>query len=56
MQRHVDKDEFGGDVIFKTPEIPRCPICSSIVSQEDVTHVRDTYLNTAGLEDKIYNP
>jgi len=51
MLRHVDKDEFGGDMIYKVPAIARCPICRSIVSEEDVMHVRDTYLNSNELED-----
>ncbi len=30
MTRHVDKDEFGGDVIFEVPEVKRCPVCMSV--------------------------
>jgi hypothetical protein len=36
MKRHVEKDEFGGDIEYKASEIKRCPICRSQASTADV--------------------
>jgi hypothetical protein len=36
MKRHVEKDEFGGEIEYKASEMKRCPICRSLASVDDV--------------------
>ena len=51
MKRHVDKNEFGGDVITDVPEVKRCPVCRSVAGESDVNLVRNAYANDKELED-----
>ena len=52
--RHVEKDEFGGDLIFEIPEVKRCAICGSVAGEDDVQHVQEMYTSDKQIEDNSY--
>jgi len=55
MNRHIEKDEFGGNVVYKLKSKKKCPICRMLVQQDDVNHIKDKYMHHPELEDNSYN-
>lgn len=53
MERKVTKAEAGIEP-YVLPEEKRCPICRREVSQEDTTHIQNTYASNPNLEDSSY--
>jgi hypothetical protein len=53
-ERHVEKDEFGGDLITKVPEVKRCAICRSVADDTDVDLVKEMYASNKQIEDNSY--
>ena len=41
MERVVEVDEFGGKIVTELPEEKHCPICRSLVTEDDVKIVKD---------------
>ena len=55
MKRHVEKDEFGGAIIYKLEAVKKCPICRKKVSEEDVDHIQKNYAENPSLDDNSYS-
>ena len=55
MSRHIDKDEFGGNIVVELPEVKRCPVCRMVAPDKDVDLVKATYVSAPQLEDGTYS-
>ena len=43
MERHVEVDEFGGDIVSELPEDKKCPICRTEVTMHDIESVKSNF-------------
>ena len=51
MDRHIEKDEFGGKIEYKMTEVKKCPICRCVVLYNDIDHVNKTFLSNPNFDD-----
>ncbi len=39
MQRKIEKDEYGCDIVYKMPKKKKCPTCRRVVSEEEFNYI-----------------
>jgi rubrerythrin len=55
MQRRPEKDDYGGTIEYKTPEIKRCPICRREVASAEITYIEKQFSLHPEVEDGGYS-
>lgn len=41
MERFREKDEFGVEIVYKVPEVKKCPICRREVGEEEMVYIKE---------------
>ena len=54
MERKVEKDEFGCDVVYKMGKHKKCPTCRRKVGQEEISYIHKQYQEHMEYEDRAY--
>ena len=51
MQRKIEKDEFGCDIVYKVSEHKKCPTCRRIVTPTEIAYIKEQYLKHPEIND-----
>jgi hypothetical protein len=54
MQRKIEKDEFGCEIIYKIPKDKKCPTCRRVVNHSEIDYIKAEYSKHPEVNDHAY--
>ena len=54
MQRKIEKDEFGCEIIYKIPKDKKCPTCRRVVNHSEIDYIKIQYSKHPEVNDHAY--